>query len=194
MDKVRVIRKAFSGRTLQAVTTKAIDDFISERDAAGSKGSTCNRLRAVLSKVFSWSIDRGYFSGPTPARKAKRFTESPGRIRFLTRDEAAKLIEKAPKHLNDAIITGLHTGGRRREVLTLSPDDIDLDRRVLYFNQTNTKSGKQRELPIDDVLYAVLKERLKVRRIKAPVRPGTGLISARMSPSTSCATRSRVGT
>lgn len=170
MDKVRVIRRAFEGRTLQAVTSKAIDDFISERQAAGSKGATCNRLRAVLSRVFSWSIDRGYYSGPNPARKVKRFAESPGRIRFLTRDEAARLIEKAPKHLKDAIICALHTGGRRREVLTLSPDDVDLDRRVLYFNQTNTKSGKQREIPIDDILHAVLKERLKVRRLKGSGR------------------------
>lgn len=169
-DKTRVVRKAFTGRTLQALTTRAIDDFISAQRARGSSGSTCNRQRAVLSKIFSWSIKRGYFGGKNPVADVKKFPESPGRVRFLSADEADRLIATAPKHLKDVILCGLHTGGRRKELLTLGPDDIDLERRVLYFNQTNTKSGKQREIPIDDVLHAVLKERLKVRRINSPTR------------------------
>jgi integrase len=37
---------------------------------------------------------------------------------------------------------------------------------VLYFDQTNTKSGKQREIPLSPVLADMLRERRKVRGIK----------------------------
>jgi integrase len=164
--KTRALVTAFEGRMLQDVTTKAIEDLIAEKRAKGSSGATCNRMRAVLSKIFNWAIDRGYFGGENPARKVKRFAESPGRVRFLSADEADALVKGGPtKDHRHLWIAALHTGGRRRELLTLRPQDVDLERRVLYFDQTNTKSGKQREVPIDEVLHAVLEERLKVRRI-----------------------------
>src|SRR5206468_824615 len=94
-------------------------------------------------------------------RKVKRFPETPGRTRFLTAAEAEKLVENAPNHLRPIIICALHTGGRLREILTLRWEDVDLERRVLYFDQTNTKSGKQREIPIDPDLIQVLQERRK---------------------------------
>ncbi len=40
---------------------------------------------------------------------------------------------------------------------------MDLGRGVLYFDQTNTKSGKQREIPIDRELAATLEEQKRYR-------------------------------
>ena len=162
-DKTRVLLRAFEGMMLQEVTTKAIEDFARSRLTAGASRATCNRMRATLSKIFNWAIDRGYFSGENPARKVKRFPESPGRVRFLTAEEASKLIDHAPRHLRPVIIAALHTGGRRGEILTLRWEDVDLAQGVLYFDQTNTKSGKQREIPIDGELTAVLQEQRKRR-------------------------------
>lgn len=159
----------FGTLTLQAMTPRVIDDFIAARRDVGMSGATANRYRAVLSKLFNCAIDWGYFGRENPVKKVKRFAESPGRVRFLTGDEADALIAGAPnKDHRHVLIAALHTGGRRREILTLRPEDVDLERRVLYFDQTNTKSGKQREVPIDDALLAVLRERLKVRRIDKP--------------------------
>ena len=55
-------------------------------------------------------------------------------------------------------------GGRRREILRLRWQDIDLKRGVLYFDQTNTKSGRQREIPIDAKLGEMLEEKISVGR------------------------------
>jgi integrase len=43
---------------------------------------------------------------------------------------------------------------------------VDLERGVLYFDQSNTKSGKQREIPISPELGAMLRDRRKVRDIR----------------------------
>ena len=66
-------------------------------------------------------------------------------------------------HLKPIIICALHTGGRLSEVLNLRWEDVDQAQGVLFFDQTNTKSGKQREIPIDGELAAVLQERRKHR-------------------------------
>jgi integrase len=153
--------KYFRGTVLQEIGPKQIMAFIADRLASGVSKSTVNRQRAVLSKIFNCARDWGYYGGENPVRQVKRFPESPGRTRFLTGDEAAALLEKAPDHLRPVLTCALHTGGRLREILTLRWDDVDLDRGVLYFDQTNTKSGKQREIPIDVTLARVLQERRK---------------------------------
>jgi integrase len=166
----KILKRFFSGRTLQEIGPKAIEDFRAARLAEGVSKATINRQRACLSKMFNCAIDWGYFGGENPVRRVKPYHESPGRVRFLTADEGAKLIEKATTYLRPIVVTALHTGGRLTEVLRLKWEDVDLDRGVLYFDQTNTKSGKQREVPIDAELDAVLRERKKVRSITGDAR------------------------
>ncbi len=165
IHNVTILVRHFEAKILQQITPKAIEDFIAVRLADGVSKATANRQRSVLSKIFNWAIDRGYYGGENPVRKVVRFAESPGRVRFLTKDEATNLFMHASRHLKPVIVTALHTGGRRREILGLKWEDVDLDRGVLYFDQTNTKSGKQREVPIDDELAAVLRDLGKVRAI-----------------------------
>lgn len=168
--KTRILLRAFGGKMLQEITTTAIEDFIADRLGEGVSRATANRMRAVLSKIFNWAIHRGYYGGENPARNVRRFAESPGRVRFLSGDEAERLTGTAPGHLRPVIIAALHTGGRRREILNLRWADVDIERGVLYFDQTNTKSGKQREVPIDGDLGAVLREMKKARRIDGDAR------------------------
>ena len=72
------------------------------------------------------------------------------------------MIESAPVHLRPIIITALETGGRLSEILGLRWEDADLGRGLLYFSQTNTKSMKQREIPLTPTLADTLRERSKV--------------------------------
>ena len=150
-NHVRLILDAFDGRTLQAVTTKAIADYVAGRKAAGVSGATCNRDVAQISKIFNWAKETGYYGGENPAKAVQRAQESPGRIRYLTGDEAEQLLSHAPDHLKPIVMTALYSGGRLSEVLSLEPGDINPERGVLYYNQTNTKSGKQREIPIESM-------------------------------------------
>jgi len=95
----------------------------------------------------------------------KAFPEPSGKIRYLTEDEAKALIQKSSDYLRPIVITALHTGGRPSEVLSLKWPDIDLQNSVLYFDRDNTKASKQREIPINPELAAVLREHGRVRSI-----------------------------
>lgn len=86
----------------------------------------------------------------------------PGKIRFLSREEAEALVAAAPRHLGPIILCALHTGGRRGEVLALKREHVDLEHRVV---RENPKSGEQREIPINADLLGVPRERRKVIHI-----------------------------
>lgn len=169
-SNAEILKGYFSGKMLQEIGPKAIEDFRAARLAEGVSEATINRQRSTLSKIFNCAIDWGYYCGENPVRRVKPYDESPGRVRFLSADEAAMLIEKSTTYLRPIVVTALHTGGRRGEILALRWEDVDLGRGVLYFDQTNTKSGKQRELPIDPELAAVLREQKKVRSITGDAR------------------------
>jgi len=168
--KVGMLLRHFGERTLQELGPRQIEEFIAQRLDAGTSRATTNRYRAVLSKIYNCAIAWGYYGGENPVRAVKRFPESPGRVRFLSAEEAGKLIEHAPRHLCPVVVSALHTGGRLSEILGLRWDDVDLERGVLYFDQRNTKSGKQREVPVDIDLRAVLQERRRVRAIGGDAR------------------------
>lgn len=92
-----------------------------------------------------------------PVKRVDKLETQNGRLRFLSHDEADRLIANASKHLKPVIITALETGGRLSEVLGLTWEAVDLDRGLLIFDQRNTKSGKQREIPITPTLAATLR-------------------------------------
>jgi len=163
---LRVLERHFEGKTLQEMTPGAVQEFISARLAEGVSKATVNRNRACLSKMFSCAKQWGYYGGENPVAAVKPFRESPNRFRFLSAEEADQLMEHASPHVRPIILTMLHSGGRVTEVLRLQWGDVDLERGVLYFDQSNTKSGKQREVPVSPELAAMFRERRKVRSLR----------------------------
>ncbi len=154
----RIVRvsRSFDGKMIQQIDWAAIEDYKTARIDNVSK-STINREVSQIARILSWAKRRRYIA-ENPLERIGKFEEPKGKIRFLVETEADRLIDAAANHLRPIIITGLYTGGRVTELLTLKRDDIDLSGRVLTFLQTNTKSGKQREIPICDELMPTLRE------------------------------------
>ena len=149
----------FKGRCLQEIGPPQIEDYLVGRQNEGISQATANRERSLLSAIFKFAIRRGYFADENPCRRVQAYRESPGRLRYLTGEEALALISKAAKHLKPILLCGLHTGGRHSELLSLAWADVDLSQGTIYFDRDKTKSGKQREIPITRELDRVLRER-----------------------------------
>jgi integrase len=95
-----------------------------------------NRFLAVTSKLFSWAAERGLLPDGhvNPAAKIKRYRE-PGRERFLTSDELARLGSALRTVAIDpfpvaAIRLLILTGARLREILHVQWRQIDIERGV----------------------------------------------------------------
>src|SRR5262249_46143484 len=84
--------------------------------------------------------------------------EPQGRLRWLTQDEIARLLEAAAKSRNSelraAVILALNTGLRLGELIGLTWERVDLSRGVIRLE--STKSGRRREVPMNDASYRAL--------------------------------------
>jgi integrase len=87
--------------------------------------------------------------------------EAEGRLRWLTPEEAARLLDACPKsrneHLTDLVEFALFTGMRRGEVLGLTWECVDRARGVVLLDVT--KNGRRREVPLNVRADAVLARR-----------------------------------
>jgi integrase len=115
--------------------------------------SDATRNRAFytpVSAVLAHAARRGWCSRLI----LQRPKSPPGRIRWLTLDEANRLIEAAGEHLRPLVVFLLYTGARAGEALWLDWRDVDLARGHVTFPKT--KNGEARGVPLHARVVATL--------------------------------------
>lgn len=106
-------------------------------------------LKALYNKAISWGK-----ADKNPVKEVTLFPEDSGRVRYLEKDKIGQLVKACSDHLRPIVITALNTGMRKREILDLKWSDVDLYRKTIYI--IRSKGGRQREVPINSVLYQML--------------------------------------
>ena len=111
-------------------------------------------------------------------RRAKRgLKEAPGRTRYLSAEEEARLLDHATPAVRIAVALAIDTGLRREELFNLIWAQIDPIRGTIT-TTTRTKTGRARKVPLP-YRSAQLSAQLP-RRIDSPyvlVNPDTGQLS-----------------
>jgi integrase len=144
----------------QTITTARCRAFADQRRSEGVRDTTIRTELQALRAALNWAA--------TP--EIKLITEAPkivmplrpqGRIRWLTRQEAERLLAatKAP-HMRLFILIGLHTGSRSGAILSLMWERVDLDQRLIDFRDPDHAETRKRRVPvrINDTLFAALQE------------------------------------
>ena len=116
--------------------------------------ATHNRHLAMLASMFNKGIQWGLVA-ENPARGIKPLRENGARLRFLDQDEIRRLLAAASDRFRPILTMALHTGMRRGEIMKLEWSEVDLRNRILRVRES--KSGKQRTIPIDDTLHSTLR-------------------------------------
>src|SRR2546428_537797 len=104
--------------------------------------------------MFTKAVEWGYVK-QNPAKPVKLLKEPPGRLRYLTPEELTRLLEACAPHLRPIALMAVHTGMRRRQILSLRWSDVDLRTRTITL--TKTKNNEPRILPINAQLADVLR-------------------------------------
>jgi integrase len=108
------------------------------------KPATVNRYLAYLSHVFTVAKKEWRWIDSDPFESVSKLPESKGRIRFLTEDERARLLEETAKdaQLHLLVVLALATASRAGELLKLRWRDVELNegRGVLW----DTKNDQAR--------------------------------------------------
>jgi integrase len=145
------LREAFTGY-LSALTAKQVENYkVKRRALVGS--ATVNRELALIKHMCTKAMEWGYLKA-NPLRSVRLLKEPPGRLRYLTQQEMDPFVEACSPHLRPIVITALHTGMRKSEILGLIWQDVDFGAKIITVRRT--KNNEARVIPMNQILYDVL--------------------------------------
>ncbi len=159
-------------RYLEDVTPALIEGFLTRRILeSGISPKTANRYREILHVMFNYAIRTHNFVSPdprcpNPAAAVQRRQEPPRSIRFLSAEEITHQLSILEPHetIRTLVAVYIYAGLRREEALWLTPDDVDLERRLIRvvaktvngeFWQPKTK--RNRVVPVSKALLQSLR-------------------------------------
>jgi len=150
-------KKFFGNIPVATITQQKVEKFLAVKMTEGKRiltPATRNRHLAHLSSMFNKGIEWGLVLD-NPASTIKPLKENGSRTRFLDQDEINKLLSSASIEFHPVLMTALHTGMRRGEILKLKWTDVDFQNGIIIVQES--KSGKKRMIPMDDTLLSTLR-------------------------------------
>jgi len=119
--------------------------------------SSANRHLTLLRAVLRMARDRWRVAVNMPDFKAHYLREPAPRDRYLSRKDAAKLIEAAAPHLKNPIRFSLLTGVRLANCMGLDWSQVDMGGRTITFRVKALKpGGKPHTIPMSEPLLVLL--------------------------------------
>lgn len=185
-DKVKIdfFLGHFSGRDLSTITGEEVAKIVSKminrnhrrkweirRDAAirdgkpvpeykelGVSAGTRSHYLSFMRGLLRAAANEWRWIKMAPVIKTKKPVSK--RIRWLTRDEATRLIEEMPASIKPVVIFALATGLRRSNILDLEWNQVDMQRKVAWINPENAKAGKAIGVALNDTACKVLRDQI----------------------------------
>lgn len=169
------LRPAWGALPLTEITRAEVAALL-DRLAADGMTVGVNRVQALISRMFTVALDRGYVDAHPAARMLKRFTET-ARERVLTDDELRALwtgLDAHPGRAADALKLRLLTGQRgEHEIAPMTWAEVDLEAGLWAIPAARTKNGRPHVVPLGTEARALLTRRRKdVPADEARVFPG----------------------
>lgn len=153
------VLKRWQRTRLTDINSRAIAQWLAAKRDEGLAPATVVKLRAIFSRSFElgarWGV-AGCDKNPVRAVESKPVNNA--RERYVTADEASRLVEAAGRSRNPqlaGIVTLLLlTGMRVSELLSARWEHVDLDRRSLFVPMS--KTGRSRHVPLAQAALDVL--------------------------------------
>ncbi len=122
----------------------------------GNKPATVNRYLSTMRSLLRMARDEWQWIDNFP--KIKLLSGEVERDRWLTHEEADRLIRFCAPHLAALVRFALATGCRASEITGLEWNRVDLDRKNAWLNRT--KNGTPRGVPLNEDAVEVLREQI----------------------------------
>lgn len=158
INDVRCLRWLHSflyDKYLDEICREDVDRIIKARQAEGVKNATVNRMmetmRAILRKAekdWEW-IDKATFVPMLPEPKRH--------IRWLTKEDADRLLKELPENIAEMVRLSLATGLREANITQIRWSQVDLIRGCAWIHPDQSKSRKAIPVPLNADALAVLR-------------------------------------
>jgi integrase len=155
---LRWIAQHLDNRYLHDIDKTVIESIIHAKLKEGVSKTRVNRVTTVINTILNKAVKEWEWLDTKP--HIRKFKEPNVRIRWLTQDEAARLLTKLPPHLGAMARFTLATGLRESNVLELEWQQIDMQRHVAWIHPDQAKAAKAIGVPLNDDAVAVLKAQI----------------------------------
>ncbi|MBF0462869.1 MAG: site-specific integrase [Magnetococcales bacterium] len=120
--------------------------------------ATVNRYLALVRAILNKA--EGEWEWITRSPKITLFKEPTRRIRWLTQDEAARLIGALPPHLASMARFSLATGLRETNVTQLEWSQTDMQRKMAWIHPDQSKVKKALAIPLNTTAIEILRNQV----------------------------------
>ncbi len=150
-------------KCLDDVTLSDVQSFVTERSKVVGP-STVNDHITCIKRMWNM-LERWDMVENNKIRLLEKLTEPDGRERYLTDKEIDKLLSECKKSQNKMcymiVLTALHTGLRKSDILNLKRSHFDLEQGVIRTEIKKKKKNKKLTIPMAERLRKEIRAHLE---------------------------------
>lgn len=154
---LRWLNPYLGDKKLKAIDRAMIEKIADIKASTGVSNARVNRTLALIRSILNKAVDQWEWLDSTPKVKLRK--EDNRRTRWLTQQEAKKLIAELPSHLADMTIFTLVTGLRQSNVKNLKWEDVDLEKNHAWVHADEAKGAKAIAVPLNADALDILHKR-----------------------------------
>ncbi len=147
-----------SGKYLDDINRTLIDRITDARLAQGRRNGTVNRTLEILRAILRRCVNEWEWLDKVP--RIRMLKEPTRRVRFLSREEAQRLLSELPPHLADMAAFSLATGLRRSNVTGLQWTQVDLVEKRAWIHPDQAKARKAIPVPLNAEAVKLIRAQL----------------------------------
>ncbi len=151
----RWVHPYLNNKTLTDINRPLLET-IQEAKMQESTQATANRYLAQLRAVLRRCAEEWEWIDKAP--KVPMYSLSTKRVRWITKDEAERLLSHLPDHQAALARFALATGLRKRNITHLEWNQIDMQRRVAWIHPDQAKARKAIGVPLNSDALSIIRK------------------------------------
>ncbi|HSW93574.1 MAG TPA: site-specific integrase [Gammaproteobacteria bacterium] len=155
---LRWLNPHFKGYFLNQISRDVVDEVAEKKLAEGVSPATVNRMLEIVRAILRKAEREWDWLERAPLIRMRQ--EDTRRIRWLTQEEARRLIQELPQHLANLARFSLATGLRKSNVTNLEWSDVDLIKRHALIHPDQAKTKKAIPVPLNEMAIEVIRKQI----------------------------------
>jgi integrase len=142
---------------LHEITRDVLEEVALKKEEEGVSLTTVNRVMEVVRAILFKAQKEWEWIDKVPIVRMRQIEKN--RIRWLTVEEANRLLKELPSHLKDMAAFSLVTGLRAGNVTGLKWQDVDMIKKHAWIHPDQAKTKKALPVPLNVDALAILNAR-----------------------------------
>ncbi|MGQ3887815.1 tyrosine-type recombinase/integrase [Legionella sp. CNM-1927-20] len=155
---LRWLDKYLHSYQLHEITRDILENIADKKEATGVTPITVNRMMEVVRAILRKAHREWEWLDKVPVIRMRHVEKK--RIRWLTQEQATRLLRELPPHLKEMVTFSLATGLRASNVKGLQWQDIDMQKQHAWIHPDEAKTKKAIPVPLNKDAMAILTNRL----------------------------------